>query len=59
MTIEFKYNLKQRVMIKEIQRPGIIEIMQVDSLGVMYRVACWDNSERKTVWLYEDELESR
>ncbi len=59
MTTEFKFTLKQKVMIKEIQRPGTVEILQVDSLGTMYRIVYWDNSERKTVWVYEDELESR
>lgn len=56
---DFPFSIADRVMIKEIQRPGRVEMIQIDSIGVMYRVAYWDNSERKTVWLYSDELEAR
>jgi hypothetical protein len=53
------YQVQDRVMIREIQRPGRVEMIQVDFLGVTYRVAYWDNSERKQVWLYADEIEMR
>lgn len=57
LTIEFE--LGDRVLIKEIQRPGRVEMIQHDLLGITYRVAYWDNSKRETVWLYADELEAR
>jgi hypothetical protein len=53
------YQVQDRVLIREIQRPGRVEMIQVDFLGATYRVAYWDNSERKQVWLYADEIEMR
>lgn len=55
----FKFNLEDKVIIQEIQRPGVVEALTVDFLGPQYRVFYWDNSERKTVWLKADELERR
>lgn len=58
-TITFAFNLEDRVIIKEVQRPGVIEAIAIDFLGVQYRTVYWDNSERKTAWLRADELEAR
>lgn len=58
-TITFTFSLGDKVMVREIQRPGRVELVQLDMLGTMYRVAFWDNAERKSVWLYADELEAR
>lgn len=55
----FKFDLGDRVLIKEIQRPGKIESLMIDFIGVQYRVGFWDNSKRETVWLSAEELESR
>jgi hypothetical protein len=55
----FKFNLSERVMIREIQRPGRVEALMIDFLGPQYRVAFWDNSKRESTWLSADELESR
>lgn len=55
----FVFDLNEQVMVREIQRPGKIEALMIDFLGVQYRVAYWDNSERKTVWLHEEELAAR
>ena len=57
--VTFKFELRQKVLVKEIQRPGRVEAVTVDFLGPQYRVIYWDNSERKTVWMFEDEIESR
>lgn len=57
--IEFKFELGQKVMIREIQRPGVVDLLQFDNFGKMCRVAYWDSSERKSTWLYEWELEAR
>lgn len=59
MTIETPINLGDRVLIKEVQRPGKVDIVQVDSVGTTYRVAYWDNGDRKVAWLYAEELEAR
>ena len=59
MTLTFKYDLRQRVLIKEIQRPGVVDMIQVDNTGILYRVSYWNESARNATWLYEDELEER
>ncbi len=38
----FKFDLNQRVLIREVQRPGMVEALTIDFLGVQYRVAYWD-----------------
>jgi hypothetical protein len=58
-SIGIDFEVGQKVMVKEIQRPGRVDMIQMDSVGIQYRVAYWDNSERKTVWLYAEELETR
>jgi hypothetical protein len=55
----FKFDLNERVLILEVQRPGVVEALTVDFLGPQYRVVYWDNSERKTAWLRDNELERR
>jgi hypothetical protein len=55
----FAFDLNDKVIIKEIQRPGSVEALTIDFLGVQYRVRYFDNSEFKTAWLREDELELR
>ena len=55
----FKFNLEDKVLIREVQRPGMVEALTIDFLGPQYRVVYWDNSERKTAWLKADELERR
>jgi len=53
------FTLRDKVLVKEVQRPGRIDSITWDSLGVSYRVVYWDNASRCTAWLYEDELELR
>ena len=55
----FAYNLKDKVIINEVQRPGVVEVISIDYLGVQYRVSYWDNSERKSVWLPPEEISLR
>lgn len=55
----FKFNLEDKVLVREIQRPGVVEALTIDFLGPQYRVVYWDNSERKTAWLKAEELERR
>ena len=55
----FEFNLGDKVIINELQRPGKVEALMIDFLGVQYRVAFWDNSQRQTVWLSADELSTR
>jgi len=55
----FAFDLNDKVMIKEIQRLAHVEALTIDFLGVQYRVRYFDNSEFKTAWLREEELEER
>lgn len=55
----FAFNIGDKVMVKEIQRPGRIDALLVDCLGPQYQVLLWDNGERKRTWLYPDEIEAR
>lgn len=58
-TIEIHFSVGDKVMVKEVQRPGRVDMIQLDSVGLQYRIAYWDNSERKNAWLYADEIEPR
>ena len=55
----FEFALCDKVLIRDIQRPGVVEAMLVDSLGPQYRVCYWNESNRKTEWLYASEIELR
>ncbi len=58
-TEQFKFDLNDRVLINEIQRPGKIDGLMIDYLGPQYRVVYWDNSERKVAWLNAEEISAR
>lgn len=58
-TQQFDFSLGDKILVKEVQRPGRVELIQVDFTGVQYRVTYWDNSKREVVWLYTDEIEAR
>jgi len=55
----FKFNLCDRVLVKEIQRPGVVDTLLVDGLGVQYWVSYWNDSKRERVLMFEWELELR
>lgn len=57
--VAFEFDLNSRVLINEVQRPGSVDSLMVDYLGVQYRVSYWDNGDRKSVWLKGDELSAR
>ncbi len=59
MTIEFEYNLGDKILVKELQRPGIVMCVSVDNLGISYQIRYWDNATREIVWLFSDEIELR
>ena len=58
-TVELEFKVGDRVLVKEIQRPGRVEMIQLDFLGIQYRIAFWDNAKRESCWLYADEIEQR
>lgn len=54
--VHFKFDLNQQVLVKDILRPGVVDSLIVDSLGEQYRVTFWDNGDRKSFWLRENEI---
>lgn len=58
-TETFKFNLGDKVIIHEIQRPGIVALLRVTSIGRDYLVDYLNDGTRKSEWLYEWELEPR
>lgn len=58
-TVTLQFAVGDKILVKEIQRPGRVELIQHDFLGTQYRVCFWDNSKRENVWLYPDEIEAR
>lgn len=57
LEIIFNYSLLDRVKIKEIGLSGVVIGLIYDNLGKQYLVAYWSNSERKTTWLINEEIE--
>lgn len=60
MTITFKFELGQKILIREISEAGTIRAAKVDSFGIQYFVTYWLNGKQEDGYLFEDELsESR
>ena len=57
--MDLKFRLHQRVMIKEIERPGIVKQINIADGGIQYEVRYFWDGEVKTVWFYADELMER
>ena len=57
--MDLEYKLKDQILIKELQRPGVVQAVILDSLGLQYQIRYWDNSSRECVWLFGDEIEPR
>ncbi len=57
ISVDFAFKVGDKVRVREIDRPGMVDLMQYDNAGPMYRVCYWDNCERKTTWCYDWELE--
>lgn len=59
MTVEFKFTLADRVLVREIQRPGVVAAARLDHFGKQVLVVWWNDGHRNEAWLYEWELEAR
>lgn len=57
ITRQFKFNLGERIRIKELDRPGIVDALGVFDCGVEYRVVYWNDGKRESVWVYAWEIE--
>jgi len=54
-----RFNLKEKVRIVELNRTGIIKSIFISESGTQYQVRYFDNAEAKTIYFYEEELESK
>lgn len=59
MKIETKYNLARKIWINEIERPGTIKEILIDSFGVQYSVRYFNDGVAKTVYFFENELRDK
>lgn len=57
-TVTLQFSLRQRVKVKDIDRTGVVTAAMLDGDGWSYRVAYWDNSQRRSEWLLDFELEA-
>jgi hypothetical protein len=57
MNIEFKYELKKLVLISAINVLGFIIGYYYGETGKQYQVTYFHNGEKKTLYLFEEELE--
>lgn len=55
--IEYKFSMKEKVLIKSIEVRGHIDACSTDERGEMYRVVYWNDGCRNSVWMYDYELE--
>ena len=56
-TVTLQFSLKQRVRVKDINRTGVVTGITIDGEGLTYRVVYWDNSQRRSEWLFDFEIE--
>jgi len=54
-----KFEVLQAVNIIELDRPGLVLAIFIDSGGIQYHVRYFQNGEAKTVYFYGFELEAR
>lgn len=58
MTIQTKFDIGQRIRIKEISWPGTITQIRKDGKDLWYEVDYWSDMEMKCVTLSENEIEA-
>ena len=55
--VEFKYDIGDKVKVKDITVNGRVTGLLKDDEGIQYRVAYWYNGERKSTWMFDWEIE--
>jgi hypothetical protein len=56
-TIEFRYGPLDRVLVKEVNRPGVVDAVCMDIQGQMFKVVYWYDGERRAEYMHDWELE--
>lgn len=57
ISINFEYKIKGSIKIKSLNTIGIIVGYYVGDTGIQYQVAYFLNGERKSIYLYSEEIE--
>lgn len=57
-TVDFEYDIGDRVKVKGIEMVGGIDSLCMDIQGKQYRVVYWSNGERHSDLMYAWELEA-
>lgn len=58
MELKTKFNIGDRVRIKELTRNGLIRAIHVTNGDLQYLVRYFDNAEAKEVYFLENEIEN-
>ena len=56
MNLELKFNLNQKVNIRELEVNGVIKAALFNTYGLQYYVRYFDHAEARSEYFYEDEL---
>ncbi len=57
MKIETKFDLGEKVQIKELNRHGKIKAIYINRTAITYSVRYFDNAKAEEIYFDEDELE--
>lgn len=56
MKLDITFNIKDKVFINELKRPGRIMAIHINEKGISYQVRFFDNADVKEIYFYCDEL---
>jgi len=56
-TVNYKYDIGERVRIIDVEAFGRVDSLSTDIRGELYRVVFWMNGNRQNAWMYDWELE--
>ena len=57
VTILTRFSLGERVLIKELNRPGMVVALYQGDIGLQYSVRYFDGATPQTVYFFEAELD--
>ena len=55
--VEFRYDISDKVKVKDITVNGRVTGLLKDDDGLQYRIVYWYNGERKSTWMFDWEIE--
>jgi hypothetical protein len=57
-TVSFQYQIRERVWITELARPGRVVGLYYGETGQQYQISYFDDGEKKTTYLYSEDIVS-